>query len=116
MQLSGPAPYRLFKLQTGLTPSDYVAQLRIGNACTLLANSRKPIAYEVGYRNLSKFNRQFKGLKGERHPTLSAQLSTSDDTFRNSLAQMRKSRIAMATAVTVPRSFDLASVMLIPVH
>ena len=66
--LSPSSLHRLFRLQTGMTTSDYVSQLRIGNACALLVNSNKPIALiadEVGYRNLANFNRQFKALKGK---------------------------------------------------
>jgi AraC-like DNA-binding protein len=64
--LSRSSLHRLFKLQTRMTISAYIAQLRIGNACALLLNSEKPvslIADEVGYNNLANFNRQFKALK-----------------------------------------------------
>ena len=60
--------HRSFKQQTNMTIGDYVAQLRVGNACALLMNSQKPIsliADQVGYRNLANFNRQFKALKGK---------------------------------------------------
>src|SRR5277367_3576803 len=66
--LSPSSLHRLFKLQTGMTTSDYVSQLRVGNACALLINTTKPIALiadDVGYRNLANFNRQFKALKGK---------------------------------------------------
>jgi transcriptional regulator GlxA family with amidase domain len=66
--LSPSSLHPLFKLQTGMTTSDYVSQLRIGNACALLINTDKPIALiadSVGYRNLANFNRQFKALKGK---------------------------------------------------
>jgi AraC-like DNA-binding protein len=66
--LSPSSLHRLFKLQTGMTTSDYISQLRIGNACALLINTQKPvslIADGVGFRNLANFNRQFKGLKGQ---------------------------------------------------
>jgi AraC-like DNA-binding protein len=64
--LSRSSLHRLFKLHTCMTVSDYIIQLRVGNACALLLNSRKPIsviADEVGYNNLTNFNRQFKALK-----------------------------------------------------
>ena len=64
--LSRSSLHRLFRLQTRMTVSDYIAQLRTGHACALLLNSDKPIslvAEEVGYCNLAHFNRQFKGLK-----------------------------------------------------
>ena len=50
-----------------MTASDYIAQLRMGNACALLINSDMAIslvAAQVGYRNLANFNRQFRRTKG----------------------------------------------------
>ena len=66
--LSRSSLHRLFRQHTRLTIHEYIAQLRIGNACALLLNTRRPvsvIADEVGYRNLANFNRQFKVLKGK---------------------------------------------------
>jgi AraC-like DNA-binding protein len=59
--------HRLFRRHTQLTVSDYVTQLRVGQACALLVNTERPIAHiadEVGYSNLANFNRQFRALKG----------------------------------------------------
>jgi AraC-like DNA-binding protein len=59
--------HRLFRRHTKLTVGDYVAELRVGQACALLVNTRQPIAHiadEVGYANLANFNRQFRALKG----------------------------------------------------
>ena len=58
--------HRLFKRHTRLTVGEYIAQLRIGKACSLLVSTEKPIsciADEVGYTNLSHFNRQFLAIK-----------------------------------------------------
>jgi len=66
--LSRSSLHRLFKLQTRMTVGNYVAQLRVGNACALLLNSKKPIsivAEEVGYSSLAHFNRQFKAVKNQ---------------------------------------------------
>ena len=66
--LSRSSLHRSFKQQTNMTIGDYVAQLRVGNACALLMSSSKPIsliADEVGYASLANFNRQFKSLKGK---------------------------------------------------
>jgi len=60
--------HRLFRRHTRLTVSDYVTELRIGQACALLVSSERPIAHvadDVGYRSLANFNRQFRGLKGQ---------------------------------------------------
>jgi AraC-like DNA-binding protein len=64
--MSRSSLHRQFKLQAGMTVTDYVSQLRIGNACALLINTDRPvslIADDVGYRNLANFNRQFKSQK-----------------------------------------------------
>jgi len=64
--LSVSGLHRLFKRHTRLSVSEYVTQLRIGKACSLLISTDKPIACiadEVGYRNLSHFNRQFVAVK-----------------------------------------------------
>jgi AraC-like DNA-binding protein len=60
--------HRLFRRHTRLTVSDYVTELRMGQACALLVNTERPIAHiadEVGYPSLANFNRQFRALKGK---------------------------------------------------
>ena len=64
--LSPSGFHLLFRRHTRLTVTEYVAELRIGQACALLVNSHQPIAAiadEVGYANLANFNRQFRALK-----------------------------------------------------
>jgi len=64
--LSQSGFHRLFRRHTRLTVSDYVTELRIGQACALLVNGALPIAHiadQVGYANLANFNRQFRALK-----------------------------------------------------
>jgi AraC-like DNA-binding protein len=66
--MSRSSLHRQFKLQAGMTITEYVSQLRIGNACALLINTDKPvslIADHVGYQNLANFNRQFKSQKNQ---------------------------------------------------
>jgi AraC-like DNA-binding protein len=65
--LSPGAFHRFFKRHTGRTVVDYIAQLRIGQACQRLIETERPIgliAAEAGYLNLAHFNRQFKKLRG----------------------------------------------------
>lgn len=65
--LSPSGFHRLFRRHTRLTLSDYVAELRIGQACALLINTGRPVAHvaeEAGYRSLANFNRQFRARKG----------------------------------------------------
>lgn len=64
--LSPSGFHRLFRRHTRLTLTEYVARLRIGEACALLTNTNRPvsnIADSVGYNSLANFNRQFRTLK-----------------------------------------------------
>ena len=57
----------VFKSVTGIGALEYVSQLRLREARDLLEGSDKTVsevAYEVGYKNLSNFNRQFRALCG----------------------------------------------------
>lgn len=58
---------RFFKCCTRMSVSDYLLQLRIGRACSLLLESDRPVALiaaEAGYRHPSYFTRQFRAAKG----------------------------------------------------
>lgn len=60
--------HRMFRRSTRMTAVDYITRLRIGRACSHLISSDLAvarIAEEVGFHNLSLFNRQFGALKGE---------------------------------------------------
>lgn len=60
--MSESAFSRFFKKNTGNTFTDHVNKLRIWQACKLLAESDMPITdicFEVGYMNISNFNRTF---------------------------------------------------------
>ncbi|CAN5632633.1 AraC family transcriptional regulator [soil metagenome] len=64
-RMSESAFSKHFKLATGATFSDTVRSLRIAQARRLLERTDKPVAVisqEVGYHNLSNFNRQFLAL------------------------------------------------------
>lgn len=57
---------RFFRSTTQRTYSRYLSELRVGQACRLLAESDLPIARvaeTVGFRNLANFNRQFLRLR-----------------------------------------------------
>ncbi|HXE11919.1 MAG TPA: AraC family transcriptional regulator [Bryobacteraceae bacterium] len=57
---------RLFKRHARMPITDYIAQLRLGQACSMMINSEKPItiiAEEVGYHNYANFERQFRKFK-----------------------------------------------------
>jgi AraC-like DNA-binding protein len=67
VHLSEGAFSRFFRLHTGKTFPEFVNELRIGRACTLLMEDNlniTEVAYECGFSNLSNFNRQFLRLKG----------------------------------------------------
>jgi len=60
--MSESAFSRFFKKNTGNTFTDHVNKLRIWQACKLLAETDMPITdicFEVGYMNISNFNRTF---------------------------------------------------------
>lgn len=63
-----PAAFsRFFKRAAGCSVSHYIHQLRIGMACRLLLESDDSIldiAGQVGFNNLSNFNRRFRLLRG----------------------------------------------------
>ncbi|MGY4494641.1 helix-turn-helix domain-containing protein [Pseudomonas sp. TE3610] len=66
--LSSSGFQRMFKRHTNTTPLEYLVRLRIGKACALLVSTEltvNAIAGEVGYQNLSLFNRQFRKLRLE---------------------------------------------------
>lgn len=59
---------RSFRRHTGMALVQYVNRLRINLACQLLMNNEQlsitEICFEVGFNNISNFNRQFLMLKG----------------------------------------------------
>ncbi|NVE00151.1 AraC family transcriptional regulator [Massilia sp. BJB1822] len=65
--LSVSGLHRLFKRHTRQTVGEYIAQMRIGRACSLLVSTGQPISHvaeQSGYSSLSHFNRQFLAIKG----------------------------------------------------
>jgi AraC-like DNA-binding protein/ligand-binding sensor protein len=58
----------LFHKTTGIRFVDYVARVRVEKAKSLLLNSRariSEVAFDVGFKSLSQFNRAFKKFAGE---------------------------------------------------
>lgn len=67
VNMSPSAFSHFFKKRTQRTFSNYLSDLRIGNAATLLIETDKNISeicYDSGFNNLSNFNRVFKNQKG----------------------------------------------------
>lgn len=59
---------RYFKTQTKKTYSQFLMEVKIGNACKLLIENKKcisSICYESGFNNFSNFNRYFKNITGK---------------------------------------------------
>ena len=68
---------RFFKRMTGNTFTRHLTELRTAKACELLAGSDRSvtdICFDVGYRNLSNFNRAFRSVR-EMTPRQYRQLS-----------------------------------------
>lgn len=58
---------RYFRQATSRTVSEYIADVRLGNAARLLLDTDRPVAdisFACGFNNLSNFNRTFKRRKG----------------------------------------------------
>jgi AraC-like DNA-binding protein len=58
---------RFFKKNSGNSFTEYVTTLRLSYACKLLADSEMPvtdICFEIGYANISNFNRVFRSYRG----------------------------------------------------
>ena len=59
---------RYFKQRTNKTFVNFLIDIRIGNACKLLAKNNDlsvtEISYKSGFNNLANFNRKFKSVKG----------------------------------------------------
>lgn len=75
--MSNTALSRFFKKHTGKTFTAYIHELRIAKACELLSQtdrSIQDIAQEVGFSNISQFNRIFARLKNMTPRTLRKQL------------------------------------------
>jgi AraC-like DNA-binding protein len=65
--MTTPTFSRFFKRNSGSTFVDYVRKLRVAKACELLADPNlqiTAICFEVGYQNISNFNRRFRAEKG----------------------------------------------------
>ncbi|MCF3110169.1 AraC family transcriptional regulator [Niabella sp. CC-SYL272] len=77
IHLSPGAFCKFFKKITGKTFSDYVNDIRIAKACTLLLEtdlSITHIAYDVGFESITYFNRVFFRKKGSTPRVFRAQL------------------------------------------
>lgn len=59
---------RYFKSVTRKTYSQFLVEIRIGNACKLIRESKldmKQICYESGFHNLTSFHKSFKSITGK---------------------------------------------------
>ena len=65
--LNNTVPVILIKRRTNKTYVSFLTELRIENACKLLQSKEEfsisEVAYQVGFNNISNFNRKFKEIK-----------------------------------------------------
>jgi len=107
--MSEPAFSRFFKRNTGHGFVHYLNRMRVNRACDLLTGTDKPVTdvcFEIGFNNLSNFNRQFRKLCGlppseyRRHAKRNMQKSTElyrfDEEMRAALAHGRTFRGMLA--------------------
>jgi AraC-like DNA-binding protein len=75
---------RFFKKNSGNNFVDYVRKLRISHACKILSETSIPVTevcFEVGYNNISNFNRHFlmeKGITPSRYRRMSVRKFTAE--------------------------------------
>ena len=80
-----PKSFCVFSKPPGKTLIQYVNELRIGEACKRLMQTEQAIieiAFDVGFNNLSNFNRRFRALKN-RSPREFRELAKQDPDFQN---------------------------------
>ena len=64
--MSVPAFCNYFKRSTKKTYIDFLNEVRVGYACNLLMDTKKPvidICYESGYNTMANFHKQFLKIK-----------------------------------------------------
>ncbi|MFD2176699.1 helix-turn-helix domain-containing protein [Veronia pacifica] len=67
LHMSESSVYRLFERHFLESLSEHIKNYRVGKACELLIQTKKPISWiaqQAGFANLSNFNRHFKEIKG----------------------------------------------------
>jgi AraC-like DNA-binding protein len=75
---------RFFKKNSGNNFVDYVRKLRVSHACKILSETNIPITevcFEVGYNNISNFNRHFlveRGMTPSQYRKMSARKFTAE--------------------------------------
>ena len=91
---------RFFKKNTGANFVDYSRKLRIGRACRLLSDTRRPvtdICFEVGYANISNFNRHFRKERG-----------VTPSQYKR-LANLRETPAVLAPRLSQPAALSVAA-------
>jgi AraC-like DNA-binding protein len=85
---------RAFRQHTGISLVQYVKRLRINLACQILMSDDRAsitsICYEVGYNNLSNFNRQFLAEKGMTPSQFRRMLLDNSNTAKSAQGDVRK--------------------------
>lgn len=81
-----------FKQSTGFTPMNYILQLRVHHAKSLLLQPRlsvTDIAYECGFSSLSHFSKTFKKLTGQEPTHFKKQAEYTLDSLDKSMKRIK---------------------------
>jgi AraC-like DNA-binding protein len=104
---------RAFRQHTSMSLVQYVKRLRINLACQILMSDEQAsitsICYEVGYNNLSNFNRQFlaeKGMTPSRFRRLLLDNIDADNAGRRGERKLFRSLMSKGAVPPCPSDFE----------
>jgi len=98
---------RYFEQHIGESVGRYIARIRIGHACRMLAHTSSPIsvvAARSGFPNVANFNRQFKALKELTPAAYRKQFAAGDITEVNGNPQITERSPSLQRNPRLPRS------------
>lgn len=98
---------RYFEQHIGESVGRYVARVRIGHACRMLAHTSTPVsvvAARSGFPNVANFNRQFKALKGLTPAAYRRQFAAGDIAASDASPQINERSPSLQRNPRLPKS------------